>query len=72
MVLRSIREFFVCNAQPSSLKIYQDFMRERVDESGDANRETGEKRPHKILVRDALRQKHAKRLASATNVSIAK
>ena len=37
-----------------------------VDESNDAKREAAEQRSHKILVLDAIQQKHAKRSARAT------
>ena len=64
------------NAQPSSLQIYEDVMAAGVDKSGDAKsdakREAAEQRPHKILVRDAIRQKHAERSDRATKTSKAK
>ena len=59
VIVRSIHEFLARNAQPSSLQIYEEVMRERVDESRDAKRESAKQRPHKMLVRDAIRQKHA-------------
>jgi predicted transcriptional regulator len=72
VIVRSIHEFLARNAQPSSFQIYEDVMREGLDESRDAKREAAEKRPHKILVRDAIRQKHTERSASAAKTSKAK
>ena len=66
VIVRSIHEFLACNAQPSSLQIYEEVMREGVDESRDAKREAAKQRPHKILVRDAIRQKHAIRSERAS------
>ncbi len=72
VIVRSIHEFLARNAQPTSLQIYEEAMREGGDESRDAKREAAEQRPHKILVRDAIRQKHAVRSARATKTSKAK
>lgn len=76
VIVRSIHEFLARNAQPSSLQIYEEVMRERADASNnaksDAKREAAEQRPHKILVRDAIRKKHAVRSARATKTSKAK
>lgn len=76
VIVRSIHEFLARNAQPSSFQIYEEVMREGVDESGDVNndrkREAAEQRPHKILVRDAIRQKYAKRSASVAKARQAK
>lgn len=79
VIVRSIHEFLARNAQPSSFQIYDEVMREGADKSGnaksDAKREAAEHRPHKILVRDAIRQKHAERQfqsSSATKTSKAK
>lgn len=76
VIVRSIHEFLNRNAQPSSLQIYEEVMAGGVDKSGaaksDAKREAAEKRPHKMLVRDAIRQRHAERSASATKTSKAK
>lgn len=80
VIVRSIHEFLNRNAQPSSLQIYEEVMREAAGTSGDAKkdgksdakREAAEQRPHKILVRDAIRQKHAVRSAKATKTSKAK
>jgi len=76
VIVRSIHEFLNRNAQPSSLQIYEEVMAGGVDKSGDAKsdakREAAEKRPHKMLVRDAIRQRHAERSASATKTSQAK
>ena len=66
VIVRSIHEFLARNAQPSSFQIYEEVMRERVDESRDAKREAAKQRPHKILVRDAIRQKHAVRSERAS------
>ncbi len=76
VIVRSIHEFLARNAQPSSFQIYEEVMLEGVDESRDVNndrkREAAEQRPNKILVRDAIRQKHAKRSASAAKARQAK
>ena len=76
VIVRSIHEFLNRNAQPSSLQIYEELMAGGADKSGDAKsgakREAAEQRPHKILVRDAIRQKHAERSASAAKTSKAK
>ena len=76
VIVRSIHEFLARNTQPSSLQIYEEVMREGADRSGvvkgDVKREAAEQRPHKILVRDAIRQKHAVRSARATKTSKAK
>lgn len=73
VIVRSIHEFLARNAQPSSFQIYEEAMRVGADASNnaksDAKREAAEKRPHKILVRDAIRQKHAVRSASATKTN---
>ena len=66
VIVRSIHEFLARNAQPSSLQIYEEVMREGVDESCDAKREAAKQRPHKMLVRDAIRQKHAMRSERAS------
>lgn len=70
VIVRSIHEFLARNAQPSSLQIYEEVMRDGAVKSRDAKkdlkREAAEQRPHKILVRDAIRQKHAKRSERAT------
>ncbi len=76
VIVRSIHEFLNRNAQPSSLQIYEEVMRDGANKSSDvasdAKREAAEQRPHKILVRDAIRQKHAVRSASASKNSKAK
>jgi len=83
VIVRSIHEFLNRNAQlPSSLQIYEEVMRDGADKSGDAKkaaksdakREAAEQRPHKVLMRDAMRQKHAKRseLATLTKTNTAK
>ena len=72
MIVRSIHEFLARKALPSSFQIYEEVMREGVDESRDSKREAAEQRPHKILVRDATRQKHAERSGRATQASKAK
>ena len=65
VIVRSIHEFLNRNAQPSSFQIYEEVMRDGASKSGDAKsdakREAADKRPHKILVRDAIRLKHAER-----------
>lgn len=76
VIVRSIHEFLNRNAQPSSLQIYEEVMREGTNRPGDAKsdaeREAAEQRPHKILVRDAIRKKHAERSAGAAKLSKAK
>ena len=80
VIVRSIHEFLNRNAQPSSLQIYEEVMRDGADKSGDAKktaksdakRETAEQRPHKIMVRDAIRQKHAMRSGRASPTKAAK
>ena len=73
MIVRGIHELLARSAQPSSFQIYEEVMREGVNErkniKSDAKREAAEQRPHKILVRDAICQKHAERSASATKSS---
>jgi hypothetical protein len=73
VIVRSIHEFLNRNAQPSSVQIYEELMREaagrRGDAMTDAQREAAEQRPHKILVRDAIRLKHAVRSARATKTN---
>ena len=69
VIVRSIHEFLTRNDQPTSLQIYEELMRDGLDESRDAKREAAEQRPHKILVRDAIRQKHAERSARAIKAS---
>jgi len=80
VIVRSIHEFLNRNAQPSSLQIYEELMRENANNSGDTKRnaerdakyEGAEQRPHKILVRDAIRQKHDTRSASNTSAKTAR
>jgi len=72
VIVRSIHEFLARNAQPSSLQIYEEAMRETVDESRDEKREAAEQRPHKIMMRDAVRQKHAMRSGRASLTNAAK
>ncbi len=73
VIVRSIHEFLARNAQPSSFQIYEEVMRDGANKSGDAKsdakREAAEQRPHKILVRYAIRQKHAERSASAAKTN---
>lgn len=72
VIVRSIREFLDRNAQPSSFQIYEAVMAAGADTRGDAQkdakREAVDKRPHKILLRDAIRQKHAMRSAGAAEL----
>ena len=73
VIVRSIHEFLARNAQPSSFQIYEEVMGGGANKSGDAasdlKREAADQRPHKILVRDAIRQKHAERSTKATKNS---
>ena len=70
VIVRSIQEFLARNAQPTSLQIYQDAMRDALKgefepdsqhERNDALRAGAEVRPHKLQVRKAIRSKQAKR-----------
>lgn len=66
VIVRSIQEFLVRHAQPTSFQIYEDVMRDGAkanarNQRSDAGREAAEKRPEKIAVRDAIRRKHAAR-----------
>lgn len=69
VIVRSIHEFLNRNAQPSSLQIYEDVMRDGANKTGDATsdakREAAEQRPLKIRMREVIRQKHAERSAKA-------
>ena len=65
IIVRSIQEFLAKNAQPSSLQIYEDVMRDTPGGTGDAEREAAERRPHKLQSRAAIRRKHARRSESA-------
>ena len=66
VIVRSIHEFLARSAQRSSFQISEKVMRDGVDESNDAKREATGQRPHKILVRDAIRQKHVTRSERAS------
>lgn len=71
VIVRSIEEFLARHAQPSSLQIYEEAMRESAaaeggNPSGDAVREGAEKRPQKLASLDAIRRKHAVRSARAS------
>ena len=76
VIVRSIHEFLNRNARPSSLQIYEEVMCEGADRSSDATsdakREAAEQRPLKIRMRNAIRQKHTERSASAAKTSKAK
>ncbi|MSQ72174.1 MAG: hypothetical protein EXR27_12905 [Betaproteobacteria bacterium] len=61
VIVRSIQEFLARHAQPSSLQIYEDAMRDATPGLDNAARETSERRPHKLKLRAALRRKHARR-----------
>ena len=70
VIVRSIQEFLARHAQPTSLQLYEDAMRDGAkadarNQRGDAQREAAEKRPGKIAVRDAIRRKHAARSGRA-------
>ncbi len=76
VIVRSIHEFLNRNAQPSSFQIYEEVMRDGADKGDDAKsdamREAVEQRPHKIVVRDAIRQKHSERSARTAPTKAAK
>jgi gamma-glutamylcysteine synthetase len=76
VIVRSIHEFLNRNAQPSSLQIYEEVMRDGAnnssDAASDAQREAAEQRPLKIRMREVIRQKHGERSASAAKSSKAK
>jgi hypothetical protein len=59
IVLRSIQEFLLRHAQPSSLEIYNEVMRDDPDPERDGKREAAEQRPHKLEIRSAFRRKLA-------------
>ena len=61
VIVRSIHEFLARHAQPSSLQIYEETMREAESQHDDAKRETLERRPRKLAVRKLVRRKHAER-----------
>ncbi len=61
VIVRSIHEFLAKHAQPSSLQIYEEVMREAEGQRDDAEREALEQRPLKLAVRRAIRRKHAQR-----------
>lgn len=61
LIVRSIQEFLARHAQPSSLQIYEEAMREALDSATDGKRESMEQRPLKRKAREAIRQKHAAR-----------
>ena len=61
VIVRSIHEFLAKHAQPSSLQIYEEAMREAENRHDDAKREALEQRPLKLAVRKAIRRKHAER-----------
>lgn len=69
VIVRSIQEFLARNAQPTSFQIYQEAMGGAVRDDGrntldtDGARAAAETRPHKLQVREAIRRKHAKRVA---------
>ena len=66
VIVRSIREFLVKHAQPSSFQIYQEAMREANGHSGDAGHEALEHRPLKQQLRKTIRNKHAERSSRAS------
>lgn len=71
VIVRSISEFLARHAQPSSLQIYEEVMRDaqvqsagsrrQTETKADKGREATEQRPLKIQVRKAIRRKHAAR-----------
>jgi hypothetical protein len=61
LIVRSIQEFLARHAQPTSLEIYQDAMRQAEQTHKDAKRKAAEQRPHKALMREAIARKHAQR-----------
>lgn len=70
VIVRSIQEFLATHAEPSSLQIYEEAMRERTVAAsasavGDAAREAAEERSRKLAIRESIRRKHALRSARA-------
>ncbi len=69
VIVRSIQEFLVRHAEPSSQQIYAQVMQEEQGRSTDAKAdlliESLEKRPLKQQVRKTIRAKHAQRSARA-------
>ena len=61
VLVRSIQEFLARHAQPTSLQIYEEAMREAGGQPDDARRQALEQRPLELAVRKAIRRKHAKR-----------
>ncbi len=61
VIVRSIHEFLARHAQPSSLQVYEEAMREAQGQRDDSRREALEQRPLKLAVRKAIRRKHAER-----------
>ena len=61
VIVRSIHEFLAKHAQPSSLQIYEEVMREAEGQRDAAERDALEQRPLKLAVRKAIRRKHAQR-----------
>ena len=61
VIVRSIHEFLARHAQPTSLQIYEEAMREAEGQPDDAKREAMEQRPLKLVVRKVIRRKHAER-----------
>ena len=72
VIVRSIREFLAAHAQPSSQQIYTEEMQaaaKRANPAGIASAARIEKRPHKILFAQLMREKHARRTGQASKAS---
>lgn len=61
VIVRSIHEFLAKHAQPTSLQVYEEAMRQAEGQPEDAKREALEQRPLKLAARKAIRRKHAER-----------
>ena len=68
LIVRSIREFLARHAQPTSLQIFEEAMRDSRGGQGDARREAAERRPHKLKLRAAIHRKHVRRSERAAKV----
>lgn len=66
VIVRSIEEFLARHAEPSSLHIYEEAMR-NISSQPDSQGDTLARSPHKQQVLQSVRRKHAQRSARATS-----
>lgn len=66
VIVRSIEEFLARHAEPSSLHIYEEAMR-NIASQPDSQGDTLASSPHKQQVLQSIRSKHAQRSARATS-----